>query len=387
MDENKEMNNDSGLDKETFGDVSYNRVEEMRKRDAGESEEVKKTDANEVEEKKVYFPENDKAEALSNPQMNYYTGTPLKEQTKKEGKALEICALVFGILSVVCCCCYGVFGIVGLVLSIIALATGKKNGLSIAALICSIVGLLATFALVAYSLTDAGKDASKEFMEKYGMTSESAYENTEEFEPDVDATEEFTEVPDDTEETTEVANGNAEEDETYTIVNEGSLKNTGLSDEEAGKIIICGETITVPCKVAEIQQAFEIEEEYKEASMEANDSAMCYLTYNGQEIPVEIYAINESGEKINGMESADVKSITVSVDESSMVDVEVLDGIKAGMSKEELEQKLAEYEYTKSEYPDEDCTMYGLNIGSGENVKLTIMVNAGIVGYIDILVY
>ena len=121
--------------------------------------------------------------------------------------------------------------------------------------------------------------------------------------------------------------------------------------------------------------------------MEANDSAMCYLTYNGQEIPVEIYAINESSEKINGMDSAEIKSITVSVDESSMIDVEVLNGIKAGMSKDELEQKLAEYEYTKSEYPDEDCTMYGLNIGSGENVKLTIMVNAGIVGYIDILVF
>ncbi|MDD6069884.1 MAG: DUF4190 domain-containing protein [Clostridiales bacterium] len=378
MDENKEMNSNSGLDKETFGDISYNRVEEMRMRDAGELEEVKKTDVDEVEEKKVYFPENDKAEPLSNSQMNYYTGTPLREQTKKEGKALEICALVFGILGVVCCCCYGVFGIVGLVLSIIALATGKKNGLSIAALICSIIGLLATFALIAYSLTDAGKEASKDFVEKYGMTSESVYGNTEELEPDVYDTEEFTEV-------TNREDGDTEE--TFTIVNEGALKNTELSDAEAGKMIICGETITVPCKVAEIEQVFEIAEENQVTSMEVNDSTMCYLNYNGQEIPVEIYAINESGEKINGMESADVKSVTVSVDESSMVDVEVLDGIKVGMSKNDLEQKLAEYEYTKSEYPDEDCTMYGLNIGSSKNVKLTIMVNAGIVGYIDILVF
>ncbi|MDE6759638.1 MAG: DUF4190 domain-containing protein [Lachnospiraceae bacterium] len=74
---------------------------------------------------------------------NYYAAGE-----KKESKALEICSLVFGILSIVCCCCYGIFGIVGLVLSIVALATGKKSGLSIAGLICSIVGIVFTIILL-----------------------------------------------------------------------------------------------------------------------------------------------------------------------------------------------------------------------------------------------
>lgn len=68
-------------------------------------------------------------------------------EEKKGGKALEICSLVFGILSIVGCCCYGIFGIVGLVLSIVALATGKKSGLSIAGLVCSIIGIVLTIAM------------------------------------------------------------------------------------------------------------------------------------------------------------------------------------------------------------------------------------------------
>ena len=69
-------------------------------------------------------------------------------EEKKESKALEICSLVFGILSIVCCSCYGIFGIVGLVLSIVALATGKKSGLSIAGLICSIIGVVLTIVML-----------------------------------------------------------------------------------------------------------------------------------------------------------------------------------------------------------------------------------------------
>lgn len=68
-------------------------------------------------------------------------------EEQKGGKALEICSLVFGILSIVACCCYGIFGIVGLVLSIVALATGKKSGLSIAGLVCSIIGIALTIAM------------------------------------------------------------------------------------------------------------------------------------------------------------------------------------------------------------------------------------------------
>lgn len=69
---------------------------------------------------------------------------------EKRSKALEICALVFGILGIVGCVCYGLFGVVGLILSIVCLATGRKSGLSIAGLICSIVGIISTIAIYAY---------------------------------------------------------------------------------------------------------------------------------------------------------------------------------------------------------------------------------------------
>ena len=65
-------------------------------------------------------------------------------EEQKESKALEICSLVFGILSIPCCSCYGIFGIAGLVLSIVAFTKGKKSGLSIAGLICSIIGIILT---------------------------------------------------------------------------------------------------------------------------------------------------------------------------------------------------------------------------------------------------
>ncbi|MCM1158689.1 MAG: DUF4190 domain-containing protein [Bacteroidales bacterium] len=72
---------------------------------------------------------------------------------EKRSRGLEICSLVFGILGIVGCICYGIFGVVGLILSIVALATGKKSGLSIAGLICSIVGILMTIGIYAYTFS------------------------------------------------------------------------------------------------------------------------------------------------------------------------------------------------------------------------------------------
>lgn len=71
---------------------------------------------------------------------------------QKESKALEICSLVFGIISL-CGCCYGIFGITGLVLSIVAFAKGKKSGLSIAGMICSIIGLIITVIYLVFVFT------------------------------------------------------------------------------------------------------------------------------------------------------------------------------------------------------------------------------------------
>lgn len=78
-------------------------------------------------------------------------------EEQKQSRALEICSLVFGIISL-CGCCYGLFAIVGLVLSIIAIHKGQKSGLSIAGLICSILGLFIAIGSIIFMFSPAGKD-------------------------------------------------------------------------------------------------------------------------------------------------------------------------------------------------------------------------------------
>lgn len=59
-----------------------------------------------------------------------------------------ILALVFGILSILTCCCYGVvsiiLGIVGIVMAVLAKKDnmGQFPGMAIAGLVCSIIGIL-----------------------------------------------------------------------------------------------------------------------------------------------------------------------------------------------------------------------------------------------------
>lgn len=142
---------------------------------------------------------------------NYESGTstytqPTDNAPKTGSKALEICALVFGVLGIVCCICYGLFGVIGLILSIICLATGKKSGLSIAGLVCSILGVILTVIMFAIGLN------SQEIIDKLqGSTTETEITEfeltTDEMIPkEEDLTEEDTEVADTEEEnTTEAA--------------------------------------------------------------------------------------------------------------------------------------------------------------------------------------
>lgn len=83
---------------------------------------------------------------------------------EKQSKALEICSLVFGIISL-CGCCYGIFAVIGLVLSIIALATGKKSGLSIAGLILSILGIIITISVFAFTFSPAGQQLMQNYLQ------------------------------------------------------------------------------------------------------------------------------------------------------------------------------------------------------------------------------
>lgn len=64
---------------------------------------------------------------------------------KQDNSTLAIVSLVLGILSMVTCCCYGIFGILfgigGIVCAVLANRQGK-NGLATAGFICSIIGIV-----------------------------------------------------------------------------------------------------------------------------------------------------------------------------------------------------------------------------------------------------
>lgn len=141
----------------------------------------------------------------TNYETTYTTDSAATDNTPKSGsKALEICALIFGVLGIVCCVCYGLFGVIGLVLSIICLATGKKSGLSIAGLVCSILGVILTIIMFAIGLN------SQDIIDKLqGNTTSEVTEfelTTEEMiTKEDDLTEEATEVADTEEETEEAA--------------------------------------------------------------------------------------------------------------------------------------------------------------------------------------
>lgn len=70
---------------------------------------------------------------------------PPVQPQKQDNSTLAIVSLVLGILSMVTCCCYGIFGILfgigGIVCAVLANRQGK-NGLATAGFICSIIGIV-----------------------------------------------------------------------------------------------------------------------------------------------------------------------------------------------------------------------------------------------------
>lgn len=147
------------------------------------------------------------------------------QEPKKESKALEICALVFGILSIVGCCCCGLFGLIGLVLSIICLATGKKSALSITGLICSIVGLIFTIIMSVLASSDKYKDQISDIGSDFGITTEATTDfSLDDFSLDDFTTEDLdTGLTEDTEDTSNTNNQTSKSTSTPTKVD-------GLSD-------------------------------------------------------------------------------------------------------------------------------------------------------------
>lgn len=86
----------------------------------------------------------------NNMMNNGFDSQPMYSQPapQKGTNVKAILALVFGILSILTCCCYGVvsiiLGIVGIVMAVLAKKEnmGQFPGMAIAGLVCSIIGIL-----------------------------------------------------------------------------------------------------------------------------------------------------------------------------------------------------------------------------------------------------
>lgn len=77
----------------------------------------------------------------------------MQYRKKSEANGLQIAALVMSILSIVTCCCYGIFGMLFAILGIIFAAFGNKkstSGVGTAALIISIIGLIISTVFLVY---------------------------------------------------------------------------------------------------------------------------------------------------------------------------------------------------------------------------------------------
>lgn len=70
-----------------------------------------------------------------------------------EANGLQIAGLVFGILSIITCCCYGVFGLIFSVMGIIFSACGNRkstHGIGIGGLIVSVIGCIISVLFIVY---------------------------------------------------------------------------------------------------------------------------------------------------------------------------------------------------------------------------------------------
>ena len=88
------------------------------------------------------YQQNDNENKQNNEQKPVWSDNP--EEKKNNG--YNIASLVLGILSIVCCCFYGILSIILGVLAIVFFVISKKqdtsNGMALAGLICAIFGII-----------------------------------------------------------------------------------------------------------------------------------------------------------------------------------------------------------------------------------------------------
>ena len=119
-------------------------------------------------------PENNMSQEVNDNQFNggnsfNYTPQPNVNEPNP-GHGLAIASLVLGIISIVSCCCVYlsvVAGVVGVVLAILSKNKSKDNkfeGLAMAGLVCSIIGVVISVGYIVYVIVLM---QSPDFMEYY----------------------------------------------------------------------------------------------------------------------------------------------------------------------------------------------------------------------------
>lgn len=282
------------------------------------------------------------------------------EPIKKEGRGLEIAALVFGILSLIICCCNGVFGLIGLVLSIVALAKGKRSGLSIAGLICSIIALLMALSVLLFSMTESGKMFWEAFEQGFNEGMEEQYDSQND-NTDYGMESDATETESDGVETEEYEESPVES-------NEGTVV---ISDEEAGKVVLDGNEFTIPCKLSDLLKHYSVNEFSQSELSGGLDSFETKMLFLGDsQLSISVTVSNYKDEKIEDINDGLVESI--SVDEGAGT-IQIFNGINLDMSPAELEKALKDVKYNKSEMSG--YTFYNIFIGDEQDYSVSVMLS------------
>ena len=288
-----------------------------------------------------------------------YEGVTPKPITK-QGRGLEIATLVFGILALFVCCCDGILGGIGLVLGIIALVKGKRSGMTIAGVLCSALGILGAVVMVVFSMTGYGQELQEAFWEGFkegaGMSINKGIDIGEEW--------------------TDEANG-------YTKNSVVSRQGTkSISDKSAGRIVIDGENIQVPCKLSTILELYEVGEfskEYMEDGLDSGESITIFLAKNSEESGVCVEVKNTSKKTVD---VRDGKVTMISFESNPEKDIEVLGGLTLGMTASQVEEVIENLNYNKSEMSG--LVFYNVYPNNNSAYSVSVMLTEGIVSNITL---
>lgn len=280
---------------------------------------------------------------------------------KKQGRGIETATLVFGILALLICFCNGFFGLVGFVLGIVAITKGKRSGMTITGLVFSVLGILASIVMVLFSMTEYGQELQDAFWEGFEEGYETSLGKSIDFGEDwLDEADEYVEKSVET--------------------HKGSRS---ISDKIAGRIVIDGENIQIPCKLSTILKLYELGEYSKdnaEDELAPAESRTLFLAKNGEECGICIDVKNHMGKKLSDINEGKVGMI--SIESKPKKDVEVFGGITLGMTAFQVEEVIADLTYNKSEMSG--IIFYNIYANDNSPYSVSLMLSDGMVSNITL---